>query len=749
MSPPKQILVVDDDAANARLLSDMLLSLGHHTDIANDGVEALQKVNLGTDMVIADVMMPGMDGYELCRRIRGDKDFSDIPIVFATVLSDKKDRLRAVEVGANDFITKPIELLELKLRVTSLLKAKDAQDKLKSHSMSLEVAVQERTESLRASEARCRQLYEEAKSREELYYSFLSASPDAVIICDMERKAKYVSPSFTHIFGWTLTELVGEKIPYIPDTESEATTNALRSVISDGRPISGFETRRLCKDGRILDVSISAARYHDHQDNSAGMVLIVRDITERKRMESALRISEELFRTVFEAAQDGIFIKDKELKYTHVNPAMLKILGLPGPEVLGKTDGEVFGREFPRNIGTQELRVLGGQTVESEHTMACKDRSTTLNLIRFPMRSSGGIIVGLCGIARDITDRMRNVVDASIMTAPYISHTMQKTLEDVRLVAKTDSIVLLLGENGSGKDYLARYLHDNSKRATGPFFNLNCAVLTSELAESELFGHEAGAFTGSRGRKRGLFELAEGGTLLLNEIGELSPTVQAKLLTFLDTQSFSRVGGEKIVSVNVRLLAATNSDLEEDVLSGKFRKDLFYRLNVFSIRVPPLRERIEDLALVVPNLLVRLGEKMGLLRVPALDAEAMTALSRYDWPGNVRELRNVLERALILCRKDTITSDHLTLTERTKDQRISSVKFPSANLNFASKSMPEVLHQTKHFLVTEALTKSGGSIKEAAALLGVSRESLKHHMRSLGIYGCKSTTDGWKPTTHN
>jgi two-component system, NtrC family, response regulator AtoC len=749
MSAPKQILVVDDDSANARLLSDMLLSLGHHTEIANDGAEALEKVNLGTDMVIADVMMPGMDGYELCRRIRDDKDFSDIPIVFATVLSDRADRLRAVEAGANDFITKPVELLELKLRVTSLLKVKEAQDKLKSHSMNLEVAVQERTESLRVSEARCRQLYEEAKSREELYYSFLSASPDAVIICDMDRKAKYVSPSFTHIFGWPLTEIVGEKIPYVPDTEEEAAITAVKKLINDGHPISDFETRRMCKDGRVLDVSISAARYYDYQDNSAGIVLILHDITERKRMEKALRVSEELFRTVFQTAQDGIFIKDKELKYTHVNPAMLKILGLPGSGVLGKTDEEVFGREFPRNIGTQELRVLGGQTVESEHTMACKERSTTLNLIRFPMRSADGAIVGLCGIARDITDRMRKVADRSIETAPHISHAMQKTLEEVKLVAKTDSIILLLGENGSGKDYLARYLHDNSKRATGPFFNLNCAALTSELAESELFGHEAGAFTGSRGRKRGLFELAEGGTLLLNEIGELSPPVQAKLLTFLDTQSFSRVGGERIVSVNVRLIAATNSDLEEDVLSGKFRKDLFYRLNVFSIRVPPLRERIADLTLLVPNLLLRLGEKMGLTRVPALDPQAMTALGRYDWPGNVRELRNVLERALILCREDTITSDHLTLTERTKDPGISSVKFPLGSLTFANTSMPEVLYQTKHFLVTEALKKSGGSIKGAAALLGVSRESLKHHMRSLGIYGCKPTTNGCKPTTNN
>lgn len=172
----------------------------------------------------------------------------------------------------------------------------------------------------------------------------------------------------------------------------------------------------------------------------------------------------------------------------------------------------------------------------------------------------------------------------------YPSPVMQTVLAACREAAGTDSLVLLLGESGSGKDYLARYIHNHSKRAVGPYLSINCAAVPEELAESELFGHEHGAFTGTQGRKRGLLELAENGTLLLNEIGDLSLRLQAKLLTFLDTRKFTRVGGEKEVSVNARIIVATNRDLEKEAATGRFRQDLFYRLNVLSIEVPPLRE---------------------------------------------------------------------------------------------------------------------------------------------------------------
>jgi transcriptional regulator with PAS, ATPase and Fis domain len=295
-------------------------------------------------------------------------------------------------------------------------------------------------------------------------------------------------------------------------------------------------------------------------------------------------------------------------------------------------------------------------------------------------------------------------------------------------------LVLFAGESGSGKDYLAEYLHRHSGRASGPYFTINCAAIAPEVADSELFGHEAGSFTGARGRKRGLLELAEGGTLLLNEVGELSSELQAKLLTFLDTQTFTRVGGETNIQVNIRIVAATNRNLEKDVESGRFRKDLFYRLNVFSVTVPPLRDRMEDLPIIIDEILPVLAQKVGLHEVPAIESDAMDALRNYAWPGNVRELRNTLERALILCDKKCVTTRDLGMHS---GPELSSGRKGDISLTLRlcrNDSMHDILTETKRYLVMEGLRQSGGSIKKAAQYLGVTRDSLMHHMKSLGIH---------------
>jgi DNA-binding NtrC family response regulator len=393
----------------------------------------------------------------------------------------------------------------------------------------------------------------------------------------------------------------------------------------------------------------------------------------------------------------------------------------------------VFGPDYAYQAKILESRVLDGEIIETEQTLIYKDRSITFNFVRFPMRDPAGSIIGVCGIARDVTERRQREIVPGEQTARYSSAPMQETLSQVRRAAKTESIVLFLGESGSGKDYLARYLHESSNRAGGPFFTINCAALAPELVESELFGHEPGAFTGSHGRKRGLLELAEGGTLLLNEIGELQPKLQSKLLTFLDTQTFIRVGGEKDVTVNARLIAATNRDLEQEVKQGNFREDLFYRLNVFCIRVPPLRERREDLPFILDDLLIILSRQMGLGRVPRIDEAAMEVLLNYRWPGNVREARNVLERALILCDKRKISAKDLSITEKPEVRRLTADEL-SVSLSLApGSSMHEALLDAKRRLVEEALGRSRGSIKGAAILLGISRDSFVHHMKSLGV----------------
>ncbi|MBI5248184.1 MAG: sigma-54-dependent Fis family transcriptional regulator [Desulfomonile tiedjei] len=308
----------------------------------------------------------------------------------------------------------------------------------------------------------------------------------------------------------------------------------------------------------------------------------------------------------------------------------------------------------------------------------------------------------------------------------YPSEAMRSTLQKARQAAAGDSVVLLLGESGTGKDYLARFIHNHSSRADGPFFAINCAAVSPELAESELFGHEPGAFTGARGRKRGLLELAERGTLLLNEIGELSPELQAKLLTFLDTRSFTRVGGEVSIPVDARLIAATNRDLQKEVAEGRFRTDLFYRLNVLSIRVPLLCERVQDIPVLAREIIAQLVAEMDLSHIPEVDAASMTALANYSWPGNVRELRNVIERSLMLSSGGTMSVAALDLTECRTDW-LYRLRFPE------NRSLNEVIEEAKRAVIVEALCRSAGKRQAAARLLGISRNALFHHMKSLGI----------------
>jgi DNA-binding NtrC family response regulator len=307
---------------------------------------------------------------------------------------------------------------------------------------------------------------------------------------------------------------------------------------------------------------------------------------------------------------------------------------------------------------------------------------------------------------------------------------MRVTLEKAGIAADADGIVLLEGESGSGKDYLARWIHDHSRRVSGPFFSINCAALPRELAESELFGHERGSFTGATGLKRGMLELAEGGTILLNEIGELDLSLQSKLLAFLDTLSFLRVGGQKHVNVNARLIAASHRDLKREVTEGRFLRPLFYRLSVFPIHVPALRERIEDIPTLVRSLLAKLAVEMQLSEIPLIEPADIEVLSRYDWPGNVRELRNVLERSLMLSRGTDFT---LALPATTGQPARNGKRWSHTVTLGEGRTLPQVTDEVIRSLCTEVLSRCGGRKKEAARLLGISRGALYRYLKRLGI----------------
>ncbi len=446
-----------------------------------------------------------------------------------------------------------------------------------------------------------------------------------------------------------------------------------------------------------------------------------RDITARKLAEDALRTSEERFRTIFEIAPDCIFLTDVDLRYTHVNPAAETLFGTSASEIIGKRAEDFFGTEAASHIREVDLRVLAGETVEEEHTRPVRGMTLTFQDIRTPLRDSAGDVVGLCKFSRNISDRKSIEPTTTFRELQCSSKVMAAVLERARQAAETEGIVLLLGESGSGKDYMARWIHNKSKRSDGPFFSLNCAAIPRELAESELFGHERGAFTGAITRKRGLLELAEGGTLLLNEVGELPLNLQSKLLTFLDTRSFTRVGGEKDIRVHARLIAASHRDLAAEVQEGRFIAALYYRLNVLTLRMPPLRDRLEDLPTIVEEILLNLATEMRLTQVPAISDRDMQKLASYNWPGNARELRNILERAVMLSKgsklRIEIPSQHTGPREWSYE-----VRFPD------NHNLPNTIEEVRRTLCAEALRRAGGSKKEAAVLLGIPRQSLYRYI---------------------
>jgi PAS domain S-box-containing protein len=602
--------------------------------------------------------------------------------------------------------------------------------------------------------------YTEAQSQWELTFN---AIPDPVMILDLNHRIVKLNTAMVKALRKQPQEMVG-KACYEVMHESEAPISCCphSQLLIDGR--EHYSEVYDEKMGGMFRVSVSPL--HDAEGRLIGSVHVARDITalkkaeqvlreagkelerrveertaelraaneklrlqirEREETEKALRLSEERFRAICDSAEDLIYVKNLDRRYTHANPAMERFIGLPSTRIVGLRAEDIYGEQAAKHIREVDERVLSGDCVEEEHTRPVKGVEYTFHDILTPLRDSSGLIIGICGMSRDITDR-RHVIQPMIPShTDFPSESMKKTLEAARLAATTDSLVLLTGESGTGKDYLARYVHDHSERAGGPFFSLNCAGVPLELAESELFGHERGAFTGAGVRSRGLLELAEGGTLLLNEIGELSLQLQAKLLTFLETKAFTRLGGRKPIKVNARIIAATNRDLQEEVSKGHFRLDLFHRLNVIWIKVPPLRQRSEDISILAQRILGLLKVEMQLQRSPELDRATLEKLREYSWPGNVRELRNFLERSIIMSGGRRIDSAHLNTTDACLEGPCWTVAFPpTASLN-------EIVGKLRLDMALESLRRTGGNQRAAADLLGITRYSLRRLLQNAEV----------------
>jgi transcriptional regulator with GAF, ATPase, and Fis domain len=387
----------------------------------------------------------------------------------------------------------------------------------------------------------------------------------------------------------------------------------------------------------------------------------------------------------------------------------------------------------------RERAVGRGAAWEGELRLRRKDGEYRWFLIRSkPLRDEYGTVTRRYATATDIDDRKRaeervrkeNValraeVDKASMFEEIVgsSAALKEVLARVSQVAPTDATVLLTGETGTGKELIARAIHKRSKRATRAFVSVNCAVIPQALLGSELFGHEKGAFTGALQRRLGRFELAEGGTIFLDEIGELQPELQSALLRVLQEREFERVGGTQTIRADVRVIAATNRDLHAAMLDKTFRSDLFYRLHVFPIEIRPLRERTEDIPLLVEYFIDRYASKMG-KKIRGIKQKSLNLLESYSWPGNIRELQNVIERAVIVCQTEVLSIDESWLSK----------KFAAAAPSTGRLS--KIPANREKEMIEAALSESRGRVSGpsgAATKLGVPSTTLESRIRSLRI----------------
>ena len=502
---------------------------------------------------------------------------------------------------------------------------------------------------------------------------------------------------------------------------------------------SGFDfTKRVVRpDGRVRHVRCVGIPCRDTTKQKfigTGM-----DVTEQEQLIEALRKSEEELRQMLDFAPQLIAVYGPNRERLYANRVALDYVGLSLKEWRETEARGAFTHpdDREREIAYFAGAHANGSPGEVELRIHGRDGNYRWFLARYnAVRDHNGEILRWHVSCTDIEDRkrsedrlqqenvaLREEIDKASMFEEIVgtSPALQTVLSRISKVAPTDSTVLITGETGTGKELVARAIHRRSNRASRAFVCVNCAAIPRDLITSELFGHEKGAFTGALQRRIGRFELAEGGTMFLDEVGELLPDTQIALLRVLQEREFERVGGGQSIRVDVRVVAATNRDLKAAVAKGSFREDLYYRLNVFPLEIPPLRARGTDIPLLVEYFIDRYARKAG-KNIRRVDQKTLHLLESYPWPGNIRELQNVIERSVIVCEGETFTVDESWLSQRPLDTR--------------SGDLSEKVASTEREVIEEALRESRGRIfgpSGAAAKLGIARSTLESKIRSLRI----------------
>jgi PAS domain S-box-containing protein len=604
-----------------------------------------------------------------------------------------------------------------------------------------------------------RELQAKAESQERLLETVLKQLPCGVIIAKPSSEILLTNSQAMELFKQSTSQVGGRTLLDSPDGSFRADSRPnepkqwlLARAVLNGEAVKDEEFEHVLSDGERRHIVANSAPVRNDQGEIIAGVLALQDVTELRETQQRLLLkSEEKYRDLIDLSPDAIFIVDSEANYVSANPAGLELLQCTALELTGMPVSHTYLPEErgPLRSKLEEIKKTG-TVVRFERTFLRTDGTILpVEVSASPMRDGY-----FQTVVRDISERkrseaalakafkeiqtlkdqlqteniaLREEIDKASMFEEIVgtSAILQTLLSRVSKVAPTDSSVLVTGETGTGKELVARAIHRRSQRASRAFVCVNCAGIPRDLIASELFGHEKGAFTGATQRHLGRFELAEGGTIFLDEIGELPAETQIALLRVLQEHEFERVGGTRPIRTDVRVIAATNRDLETAIAAGTFRSDLFYRLNVFPIEIPPLRERREDIPLLVEYFIDRYARKAG-KSFQTVNKKSLDLLQSYSWPGNIRELQNVIERSLI------VSSGHVFSVDESWLSKESSQPASRAQISPALEGE----QREEREIIEAALAESRGRVSGssgAATKLKIPASTLESRIKALKI----------------
>ncbi len=739
-----KVLYVEDDQRDADLTVRTLVRTAPHLTIetvSNIGaaLARLQRISSDPiDLVLTDVHLSDGDGVSLLNHIR--ENSLPLGVVIVTGMGDEDTAVAALKARADDYIVKRKNYLE---KLPVILESAVNHYRASAARRSNPLKVLHAEANLSDIESTRRHLAVHAA-----HIQLDSVTTGAATLAALRDKARHYD---VLLMDFQLAE------PTALHVLRELSLNA-----SQDTPVvlvCNEADEELARQGLQICASSVLVKRPGYLYQLAWELEQAHSRAELQRREAALNASEERNRAILNAIPDLMFILDRKGTYLDYHVRDEQSLLIRPSAFLGKNQSEVLPPELAnRFVSCFDQVFESDQAVVLEYTLPVAEGLRTFEASM--VRCNGDKILAM---VRDITERkeaeeslkkalaevqrlkdrlhQENIyLQEEIRVAGNFDHiigrseALRKVLRQAEQVAPLDTIVMILGETGTGKELLAHAIHNLSPRKSRTLVKVNCAALPGTLIESELFGYEKGAFTGADARRFGRFEIANGGTLLLDEVGELPLDVQAKLLRVLEEGEFERVGGTHTIKVDVRVIAATNRNLEDAVRKGEFRSDLYYRLNIFPITLPPLRERREDIRLLVTHLVTQLSQKLGKI-IETVPQETMTRLRNYYWPGNIRELRNVIERAIIITQGSELNViDDLNLQPLEIEhhgQRATDDDFVN--------SIPlgvETLEQTEYNLIMRTLKNVHWKLEGtggAAELLNLHPSTLRSKMRKLGI----------------